>query len=260
MSLRYLGARLSLVFLATAVVFAITAASPPRPMDASASSTQEGFCFKRHAPKSCTMVVKRTSLRRSRDTTPPTVNWKAPTAGATVKGEIADSSCEAAAADNRGVTKVVFKVDGTALNTESYAPWECNFDSTGVSDGAHTLTAIAYDAAGNSRNASVAVTVANAVAPPVPAPEPTPPPEPAPEPTPEPSPSPSPTPTPSGMIVGLDAGNYGSSGAADVRGAVNTGRYETELGVNALENFKKAGLRIQMNFSPARTTAAGSAR
>ena len=51
------------------------------------------------------------------------------------------------------------------------------------------------------------------------------------------------------MIVGLDAGNYGSSGASDVRGAVNTVRYDTELGVTGLENFKKAGLRIQLNFS-----------
>jgi hypothetical protein len=50
------------------------------------------------------------------------------------------------------------------------------------------------------------------------------------------------------MIVGLDAGNYGNSGAADVRGAVNTVRYDSERGVTALENFKKAGLRIQMLF------------
>ncbi|HXS47074.1 MAG TPA: glycosyl hydrolase, partial [Solirubrobacterales bacterium] len=47
---------------------------------------------------------------------------------------------------------------------------------------------------------------------------------------------------------GLDAGNYGSSGAVDVRGAVNTVRYDSERGVTALENFKKAGLRIQMVF------------
>jgi hypothetical protein len=51
------------------------------------------------------------------------------------------------------------------------------------------------------------------------------------------------------MIVGLDAGNYGSSGAADVRGAVNTVRFDRDLGASALENFKKAGLRIQINFS-----------
>jgi hypothetical protein len=197
------------------------------------------------------MVVKKASLRRSRDTTPPTVSWKAPTAGATVRGTIADSTCEATAVDNRGIIRVVIKVDGTTLNTERYAPWQCDFDSTRVSDGSHTLSATAYDAAGNSRTASLTVTVANAVAPPAPQAEPTPSPEPAPQPAPEPSPSPSPSPTPSpgGMTVGLDAGNYGSSGAADVRGAVDTVRYDTDLGVPALENFKKAGLHIQMNFS-----------
>jgi hypothetical protein len=50
------------------------------------------------------------------------------------------------------------------------------------------------------------------------------------------------------MIVGLDAGNYGTSGATDVRGAVNTVRYDTERGVSGLESFKRAGLRIQMLF------------
>jgi Glycosyl hydrolase catalytic core len=65
---------------------------------------------------------------------------------------------------------------------------------------------------------------------------------------PAPEPTSSPIPDPTGMIVGLYAGNYGSSGAADVRGAVNTVRYDSERGVSALENFKKAGLRIQMLF------------
>jgi hypothetical protein len=56
-------------------------------------------------------------------------------------------------------------------------------------------------------------------------------------------------PSPSGsMKVGLDAGNYGTSGAADVKGAVNLVRYDSELGVNALGNFKAAGLTIQMQF------------
>jgi hypothetical protein len=170
------------------------------------------------------------------DTTAPTVSWQTPSAGATVKGNLdGGSSCVANASDDRGVTSVVFKVDGSTLNTESDAPWNCHFDSTKVSDGSHTLTETAYDAAGNSRSASITITAANAVAPP-PTPEPTP------------TPTPTPTPSPTGMIVGLDAGNYGSSGATDVRGAVNTVRYDTERGVSTLENFKKAGLRIQMVF------------
>ena len=116
------------------------------------------------------------SRRRSTDVVAPTVAWKAPTAGATIKGKIGGASCEASAGDERGVTRVVMAVDGAVVNVESAAPWNCSFDSTRVRDGAHTLTATAYDAAGNSGTASIAVTVANAPAPaprPTPAPAPT---------------------------------------------------------------------------------------
>ena len=170
----------------------------------------------------------------SADTTAPSVSWKSPSAGVTVKGNLdGGSGCEANASDDHGVSTVVFKLDGATLNTEVEAPWNCHFDTTKVSDGSHTLTATAYDAADNSRTASITVNVSNAVAP---------------APTPEPTPTPTPSPSPSGMIVGLDAGNYGSSGATDVHGAVNTVRYDTERGVSGLEAFKKAGLRIQLLF------------
>jgi YD repeat-containing protein len=167
------------------------------------------------------------------DTTPPTVAWQVPGAASTIKGTLQGSACEVTASDDRGVDHVVFKVDGTTLNTESDTPYNCIFDTTKVSDGSHTVTATAYDAAGNSSSATRTFTVSNAVAP-------------LPEPTPEPTPAPAPSPT--GMIVGLDGGNYGTSGAADVSGAVNTVRYDTERGATGLENFKKAGLRIQMLF------------
>jgi hypothetical protein len=169
------------------------------------------------------------------DTTAPTVAWKVPAAAATIKGKLQGSACEVSASDDHGIEQVVFKVDGTKLNTESDAPWNCSFDTAKFSDGSHAVTATAYDAAGNSSSTVRSFTVSNAAAP-------------APAGTPEPTPTPTPSPSPSGMIVGLDAGNYGSSGAADVRSAVNTVRYDSERGVSALENFKKAGLRIQMNF------------
>lgn len=143
-----------------------------------------------------------------------------------MKGVIQGPACEVAAGDNRGVSRVVYRVDGSTLNTEGDVPWNCIFDTTKVTDGGHTLTATAYDGAGNSRSLSITVTVANAA-----------------------TPEPPTTPGPTGMIVGLDAGSYGTSGATDVRGAVNTVRFNSELGVTALENFKKAGLRIQMGFS-----------
>ena len=50
------------------------------------------------------------------------------------------------------------------------------------------------------------------------------------------------------MIVGLDSGSYGATGAADVKGAVGTVRFDTERGVTTLENFQKAGLKINMLF------------
>ena len=135
----------------------------------------------------CVKEMNRASASRKRqtDVTPPSVAWLRPSAGATVKGKISGSTCEAGATDDRGVRRVVMAVDGVVLNTESDAPWNCSFDSTKVSDGGHTLTATAYDAAGNSRAASVTVNVANN---PAPAPKP--------EPTPEPTPEPEPTPTP----------------------------------------------------------------
>jgi len=168
------------------------------------------------------------------DTTAPSVNWQAPTAGATVKGNVDGSSCVANASDASGVDRVVMKVDGATLNTEISAPWNCHFDTTKFTNGSHTLSATAFDDVGNSRTASVTVDVANLSAP---------------SSTPTPTPEPAPSPSPGGMIVGLDAGNYGSTGASDVRGAVNTVRYETERGASGIDAYKKAGLRIQMNFS-----------
>jgi hypothetical protein len=54
---------------------------------------------------------------------------------------------------------------------------------------------------------------------------------------------------PSQLTVALDAGNYGMEGAEDVRGAVNTVRFDTELGAGALKNFQNAGLQVDMLFA-----------
>src|SRR5690349_19757669 len=57
--------------------------------------------------------------RGSADVTAPTVSWITPTSGATVSGTISGPACEVNASDDRAVVKVVMKVDGTTLNTES---------------------------------------------------------------------------------------------------------------------------------------------
>ncbi|HEY8208327.1 MAG TPA: Ig-like domain-containing protein [Myxococcaceae bacterium] len=96
----------------------------------------------------------------SSDTTPPTASVTAPTAGSTVSGNVTVS---ANASDNVGVTSVEFYVDGTTLiGTDTTAPYSVTWNSTTVANGSHTLTAKAYDAAGNSATSSgVTVTVNN---------------------------------------------------------------------------------------------------
>jgi hypothetical protein len=96
------------------------------------------------------------------DTTAPTVSVTVPTAGASVNGTV---NVTATAADAVGVTGVQFRLDGNDLGTEdSSSPYGVAWDTTAVSNGTHTLTAVARDAAGNTRtSASVTVTVANAV-------------------------------------------------------------------------------------------------
>ena len=94
------------------------------------------------------------------DTTPPTVSMTAPANGATVSGNITVS---ANASDNVGVVGVQFELDGTPLGAEvTSAPYSITWNSSQASNGSHSLTAIARDAAGNHSTASpVTVTVSN---------------------------------------------------------------------------------------------------
>jgi hypothetical protein len=67
------------------------------------------------------------------------------------------------ATDNVGVAGVQFKLDGVNLGLEdALAPFTFLWDTTTSSPGLHTLTAVAFDAAGNQASSTpVAVTVAN---------------------------------------------------------------------------------------------------
>ena len=96
----------------------------------------------------------------SGDTTPPTVAVTAPTG--TVSGTV---TVTASASDNVGVAGVQFLVDNTPLGAEdTTAPYGVSWNTTTVANGAHTLTALARDTAGNTAtSAPVTVSVANAV-------------------------------------------------------------------------------------------------
>jgi hypothetical protein len=93
------------------------------------------------------------------DTTPPTAGIASPTGG-TVSGTVTVS---ANASDNVGVTRVDFYVNGALKGSDTAAPYQYSWNTTSVANGAATLRAIAYDAAGNAGQSSiVSVTVANA--------------------------------------------------------------------------------------------------
>ncbi|HKA39260.1 MAG TPA: Ig-like domain-containing protein, partial [Burkholderiales bacterium] len=70
----------------------------------------------------------------------------------------------ASASDNVGVAGVRFRIDGVNLGAEdTSAPYSISWNTTGVANGSHTVTAVARDAAGNTRtSAAVTVTVSNA--------------------------------------------------------------------------------------------------
>ena len=98
------------------------------------------------------------SLGQTQDTTPPTVSITSPANGATVSGTI---TLQMSASDNVGVAAVTLSLDGLVVATLASAAYTVTWDTTAVADGAHTLTATARDAAGNTSNTSVSVTVKN---------------------------------------------------------------------------------------------------
>jgi hypothetical protein len=91
------------------------------------------------------------------DATPPTVSITAPANGATASGLVAVT---ATAADDKGVAKVEFSVDGTLVSTATGAPFGFSWDAGKAAAGAHTIAARAYDAAGNTSTAQITVIVA----------------------------------------------------------------------------------------------------
>ena len=94
------------------------------------------------------------------DNNPPTVSLTAPASGASVSGNV---SVSATASDNVGVVGVQFKLDGANLGAEdTSSPYSVSWNTTTVSNGSHTLTAVARDATGNTMTATnVTVTVSN---------------------------------------------------------------------------------------------------
>ena len=93
------------------------------------------------------------------DTQPPTVSITSPADGSTVFGT---TPVTASATDNVGVTEVDFYLDNVLQFSDTGPPYSFDWNTTAVGSGAHTLSAKAYDAAGNvGTSANVGVNVSN---------------------------------------------------------------------------------------------------
>ena len=123
------------------------------------------------SPVSAPVTVTVSNASPPPDTTPPTVSVTSPGNGQTIAGTV---TVTASASDNVGVVGVQFQLDGVNGGAEdTTAPYSISFDTTTTNNGSHTITAVARDAAGNSKTSEpVTVTVANNATPPPPPPPP----------------------------------------------------------------------------------------
>ncbi len=91
-----------------------------------------------------------------RDTTAPTVSITSPANGATVarRSQVVIS---ASASDDVGVKQVEFYVSGSLVGTSIASPYSAIWSVPGAKAKSYTITARAYDAAGNQKEASITI-------------------------------------------------------------------------------------------------------
>lgn len=111
-----------------------------------------GYDSNNHSSGAVTITVT-TPTSTPIDTTKPTVSLTAPGNGSSVAVG-ATVNIAATASDNVAVTKVEFYVDGAIKSTDTTSAYSYVWLTTGVTSGTHTLTARAYDAAGNNTTSS----------------------------------------------------------------------------------------------------------
>ncbi len=106
-----------------------------------------------------TFEMPTTSFVPTPDTSSPTVSITTPVKDATLQNTVAIS---ATAADDVAVDHVDFYSGTTLIGADSSSPYDLSWNTTTVANGAYSLTAKAYDAAGNSgTSGAVSVTVSN---------------------------------------------------------------------------------------------------
>ena len=82
---------------------------------------------------------------------PPTVAFTAPAQGARVRGGVVTTAI--AAADDRGIARVILLDDGKTVGSDSTAPYQIAYQPTGADVGRNTLIALAVDTAGQTVSA-----------------------------------------------------------------------------------------------------------
>lgn len=92
------------------------------------------------------------------DTTPPAVT-------SSVSGTSGTLTLSASATDDVGVTNVEFYIDDVLRGSDNSAPYSIAYNSIGLGNGPHTLTARAFDAAGNNATSTEVDFSINNVAP-----------------------------------------------------------------------------------------------
>ncbi|MBJ6801439.1 Ig-like domain-containing protein [Geomonas propionica] len=97
------------------------------------------------------------NLVQVKEMVPPVVGITAPSANAAVTGSVA---VWVNAADNVGVSNVELYVNGNLLASANSAPYAFNWPTASLAPGQYTLTAKAYDAAGNVGSTDEVVYVA----------------------------------------------------------------------------------------------------
>lgn len=93
-----------------------------------------------------------------RDITPPSVSLASPLSGARVSGAV---KLTATATDDTGVRVIELYQQDHLIAAGNTAPFASIWDTSALPDGSYTITAKAYDAAGNIGTTSVTVTVVN---------------------------------------------------------------------------------------------------
>lgn len=96
------------------------------------------------------------------DVTSPTVSLAVPPADTKIGGTI---NVSVSASDNTGVTRLEIAIDGSVVMTGNQSPASYIWNTNAFANGSHTVSAMAYDAAGNTGIASATVLVDNVVQP-----------------------------------------------------------------------------------------------